>query len=270
MSWIDIGVNLADSRLDAEPVIQRAINAGIEKLVITGTNIQASYNALTLAKSHPKTLYTTAGVHPHHAKHFDHQTRTNLEKLANDKQVVAIGECGLDFNRNFSTPAQQLHAFEQQLQLASELSLPVFLHERDAFAEQVSLLKKYRSELVGGVAHCFTGDSEQMAQYLDLDLYIGITGWVCDTKRGQALRNAVSSLPLERLLIETDAPYLRPKGLPNNRKLDKGNNEPGYLPFIAAELSKLMGVELQALQQTCYDNTHTLFNKIKIGIGSEH
>ncbi|MEP0357524.1 MAG: TatD family hydrolase [Paraglaciecola sp.] len=270
MSWIDIGVNLADSRLDAEPVIQRAINAGIEKLIITGTSVQASSDALLLASKQPNTLYTTAGVHPHHAKDFTHKARTILKKLAKEKHVVAIGECGLDFNRNFSSPTQQLHAFEQQLQLASELGLPVFLHERDAFEAQIKLLKQYRHMLVGGVAHCFTGNLAQMNQYLDLGLYIGVTGWVCDTKRGQTLREAVPFLPLENLLLETDAPYLRPKGLPNNRKLDKGNNEPAYLPFIAAELASLMNIDKVKLQQTSYNNTHNLFTKIKLGCKNEH
>lgn len=270
MSWIDIGVNLTDSRLDADPVIQRAVNAKVEKLIITGTSLQASSKAITLANNRPSTLYTTAGVHPHNAKDFNHQARFSLERIASEKQVVAIGECGLDFNRNFSTPTQQLHAFEQQLQLACELDLPVFLHERDAFDEQIKLIKKYRHKLVGGVAHCFTGNLSQMNQYLDLGLYIGITGWVCDTKRGQDLREAVPYLPLKSLLLETDAPYLRPKGLSNNRKLDKGNNEPAYLPFIATELAALMNIDKVKLQQTCYNNTLNLFSKIKLGINSEH
>jgi TatD DNase family protein len=179
---------------------------------------------------------------------------------------VAIGECGLDFNRNFSTPEQQLLAFEQQLKLACELDLPVFLHERDAFDPQIELLTKYHKELKGGVVHCFTGNIEQMSRYLDLGLYIGITGWVCDLKRGQALRDAVKSLPLNRILLETDAPYLRPKGLANNRKVDNGNNEPAYLPYIAEEVAGLMATDINTIQVASLNNTQTLFNILRMRV----
>ncbi|MFT2089431.1 TatD family hydrolase [Paraglaciecola sp. 2405UD69-4] len=270
MSLVDIGVNLTDKRLERTAVIERAINASVSKMIVTGSSLESSKEARTISTQYQNTLYCTAGVHPHHAKEYTEQTTTELRALTAHPEVVAIGECGLDFNRNFSTPTEQLYAFEQQLQLACDLKLPVFLHERDAFDEQIKLLKQYRTGLVGGVAHCFTGSSEQMAAYLDLDLYIGITGWFCDPKRGQALREAIPSLPLKNLLLETDAPYLRPKGLANNRKLDKGNNEPAYLPYIAAELANLMEIEQQELQQASYYNTCKLFPKIEAGIESEY
>ena len=259
MSWIDIGVNLTDPRLEQYPVIERALNADIKQMIITGTSLKKSVQALSIANEYPYILSSTAGVHPHHAKEFSDQTRSELETLAKQNQVVAIGECGLDFNRNFSTQTQQIHAFEQQLQLACELGLPVFLHERDAFDTQIKLLTQYRDKLVGGVAHCFTGNQQQMKTYLDLDLYIGITGWVCDIKRGEDLRHAVASLPLEKVMLETDAPYLRPKTLPNDRKLDKGNNEPAYLPYVAKELANLMCVDLATLQKASCNNAHRLF-----------
>lgn len=260
MSWCDIGVNFTDRRLVFEPVLERALAADVKHIIITGTNVDKSQQAIQLAEQHPNHLLVTAGVHPHDASQFTIQTKEKLRTLANSKRVVAIGECGLDFNRNFSTPAEQLFAFEQQLKLASELGLPVFLHERDAFDAQIELLSKYRKELKGGVVHCFTGDIEQMNRYLDLDLYIGITGWVCDLNRGQALREAVKSLPLNRILLETDAPYLRPKGLANNRKIDNGNNEPAYLPYVAAEVASLMTIEINSLQIASQDNTVALFN----------
>jgi TatD DNase family protein len=260
MSWSDIGVNFTDKRLLFEPVFERALSAGVSHIIITGTNIDKSRQAIQLAEQYPNHLSTTAGVHPHDASQFSIETTNELQTLAKSKHVVAIGECGLDFNRNFSTPTEQLFAFEQQLKLACELSLPVFLHERDAFEVQIELLRKYHEALKGGVVHCFTGDIEQMKRYLDLGFYIGITGWVCDLKRGQALREAVQSLPLDRILLETDAPYLRPKGLTNNRKVDKGNNEPAYLPFIAQEVANLMATDIKTLQLASHTNTQALFN----------
>ena len=260
MSWCDIGVNFTDKRLIFGPVFERALAADVSHIIITGTNLDKSQQAIQLAQQYPNHLWTTAGVHPHDASQFTTQTIDDLRTFAKSTRVVAIGECGLDFNRNFSTPEQQCFAFEQQLKLACELGLPVFLHERDAFEVQIELLTQYRQDLHGGVVHCFTGDIEQMKRYLDLGLYIGITGWICDLKRGQALRDAVKLLPLDRILLETDAPYLRPKGLANNRKVDNGNNEPAYLPYIAGEVADLMETEIKVLQLASQVNTQALFN----------
>ncbi|WP_158973102.1 TatD family hydrolase [Paraglaciecola sp. L3A3] len=264
MYWCDIGVNFTDNRLAVEPVLARAVDAKVQQIIITGTSEALSCEALDLTRSHPTHLFATAGVHPHHSKEFNSKTLDTLRQLASSPQVVAIGECGLDFNRNFSSPEQQLHAFEQQLKLACELQLPVFLHERDAFEQQIKLLEKYQTELVGGVAHCFTGNRQQMSKYLDLGFYIGITGWVCDPKRGESLRHAIQELPIQRLLLETDAPYLRPKGLANNRKLDKGNNEPAYLPYVAEQVATIMNVDINTLNQACITNTQSLFGLPKV------
>ena len=264
MHWFDIGVNLTNQRFDIEPVLKRAGEAGVESILITGTSVDESHSALEICQQYSNSLYCTAGVHPHHASEFNQQSYAALFNLCQHPNVLAVGECGLDFNRNFSSPEQQLHAFEQQLILASELQLPVFLHERDAFAEQITLLKKYRKSLTGGVVHCFTGDVVQMRAYLELDLYIGITGWLCDPIRGEALRDAVLELPLERLMLETDAPYLRPKGLAKNRLVDHGNNEPAYLPYIAGQLANIMELDMQTIKQHSYINSQTLF-----GLGSQ-
>lgn len=266
MSWCDIGVNFTDRRLIFEAVLERALSADVSHIIITGTNIDKSQQAIHLAQQYPTHLSATVGVHPHDASQFSIETIDEIKTLAKSSCVVAIGECGLDFNRNFSTPEQQLYAFEQQLKLACELELPIFLHERDAFEEQLKLLTKYHKELKGGVVHCFTGDIGQMQRYLDLGLYIGVTGWVCDLSRGQALREAVKSLPLSRILLETDAPYLRPKGLPKNRKLDNGNNEPAYLPYIAQEIAGLMATDIRAIQLASQTNTRTLFNITNVNI----
>ncbi|MGK0383068.1 MAG: TatD DNase family protein [Flavobacteriales bacterium] len=268
MSWCDIGVNFTDKRLFFEPVFERALAVDVSHIIITGTNLDKSQQAIQLAQQYPNHLWTTVGVHPHDASQFTTQTIDDLRNLAKSTRVVAIGECGLDFNRNFSTPEQQCFAFEQQLKLACELGLPVFLHERDAFEVQIELLTQYRQDLHGGVVHCFTGDIEQMKRYLDLGLYIGITGWICDLNRGQALRHAIKSLPLDKILLETDAPYLRPKGLANNRKVDNGNNEPAYLPYIAREVAGLMETDIKVLQLASQVNTQALFNISNINADS--
>lgn len=254
-NWFDIGVNLTDKRLEPGSTIESALSVGVKKIAVTGTSIEASNDALALCKKFSAQLVCTAGIHPHYAKDVTDNYLQQLTELAGDPLVVAIGECGLDFNRNFSPADAQLAVFEQQLNLASDLSMPVFLHERDAFEQQLSLLKKYQNRLTGGVVHCFTGTLEQMQRYLELGLYIGITGWVCDPKRGDALREAVSKLPLERVLLETDAPYLMPKTLKSKSR----NNQPANLPHIAETVSTLMKVEVHQLQKHSFQNAMTLF-----------
>jgi TatD DNase family protein len=172
--------------------------------------------------------------------------------------VVAIGETGLDFYRNLSTPAQQISAFEQQLELACQLQLPVFLHERDAFETQRTLLQRYRDRLAGGVQHCFTGDRTALFAYLDLGLYIGITGWICDERRGLELQSLVKHIPLDRLLIETDSPYLLPRDLrprPATRR-----NEPRFLGHIAQRIAELTATDPTRIQHQTTANALQLFN----------
>ena len=180
-------------------------------------------------------LTATVGVHPHHANEYNNQSTAELSALAKHKNVVAIGETGLDFNRNFSTKPDQISAFESQLELAAKTQLPLFMHERDAAKQQLEILREYRDNFSQGVIHCFTGDRDSLFSYLDLDLHIGITGWICDEKRGKELKELVSNIPLKRLMIETDAPYLLPKTItkkPKNRR-----NEPAYLPWVLKEIA---------------------------------
>ncbi|MDF2178737.1 TatD family hydrolase [Aliiglaciecola sp. CAU 1673] len=255
MAWFDIGVNLTSSRFsqDLSAVIERAESADVLFLLITGTNLDHSGEAALLAQQWKQ--YSTAGIHPHYASEATEDFAESLRSLAALPCVKAIGECGLDFNRNFSSKEDQVRVFEQQLELACELALPVFLHERDAFKEQIALLKRYRPGLVGGVAHCFTGDQAQMEAYLELDLHIGITGWLCDERRGQALRDAVVHLPLNRLLLETDAPYLAPRHV--RPKIER--NEPRYLPVIAEVLSALTNTPVATLEKQSLANSLSLF-----------
>jgi len=257
---IDIGVNLTNKRFnkDLVEVIDNAKQAGLTKLIVTGTNIQESEQALTLAQTHPDFLYSTAGVHPHDASTFTPETYNTLKKLASQPQVKAIGECGLDFNRNFSTPVEQEHAFIQQLELAVECQLPVFMHERDASERFIKLLTPYIKQLPNAVVHCFTGSKSALEAYLALDLHIGITGWICDERRGEHLLDLVKIIPDDRLMIETDSPYLLPRSM--RPKPKSSRNEPKYLPYIAQAIANAREQDLQAFILSTEKTTNAFFN----------
>jgi len=238
---IDIGANLTNKAFtaDLERVIERARSAGVATIVVTGTSLIASRAAVSLASGRAPTLYATAGVHPHDASSFSEGTLEELRALAADPAVRALGECGLDYNRNFSPRAAQLHAFEAQLELATQLKLPVFVHDREAHEDMLALLRRYRDRVSGAVVHCFTGERHELHAYLDLDLHIGITGWICDERRGLHLRELVRNIPADRLMLETDAPYLLPRTLkpaPAHRR-----NEPAFLPLVLQAVAQATG-----------------------------
>jgi len=260
-SYIDIGVNLTGSsfRSDLDDVIQRALDAGVSQMIVTGTDIDHSRRALELEKRYPGILKSTAGVHPHHAGEFDPSDISVLRELCARESVVAVGECGLDYNRNYSTPADQRAVFAVQLQLACELGLPVFLHQRDAHDDFVSMINEYVDELSGAVAHCFTGTGDEAAEYLAMGMYIGVTGWICDERRGRGLQQAVRGIPLEKIMLETDAPYLLPRDLGRDA-VQKRRNEPCYLPHICAATAKYMGVEHQRMALSSVENTRRFFS----------
>lgn len=259
-SYADIGVNLTASafRDDCDAVIERALQAGVRLMIVTGTSLEASEQAIRLAERYDDCCYATAGIHPHHASEYTPSCDSELLAMYRHPKVVAAGECGLDFNRNFSPPGAQRLAFEAQLQLAVEAGLPVFLHQRDAHAGFLQLLRQYRGGLRNAVAHCFTGDSGQLRDYLALDMYIGITGWISDPRRGEALRQAVRELPLERLLLETDAPYLLPADLPAP-PVKKRRNEPYLLPVVAEALARAMQCGLSEIRAAAWRNTQAFF-----------
>ncbi len=258
-SYIDIGINLGNKRLlpRAGELIDAAAAVGVEGLVVTATSLHHSQLAQQLCRDLPRALGCTCGVHPHDASEWNETTRQEIAQLARDRSVVAIGETGLDFNRNFSPREKQLEAFEAQLELAAELQLPVFLHQRDAMEEFLALLSAYRDRLPGAVAHCFTEGREALFRLLDLDCHVGITGWVCDERRGQALREAVPHIPAGRLMLETDAPYLLPRDL-ENPPGDK-TNRPEYLPHIAATVARLQRKPLPQLAREAWDNSIAFF-----------
>ncbi len=256
---IDIGINLTNKRFekDLPLVIENAKLAGVNGLMVTGTSIEESQQAVELCLQYPNYLYCTAGIHPHDAKTFDDSSLESLRKLAANEQVKAIGECGLDFNRNFSTPTDQEYAFVQQLELAAELQLPVFMHERDANSRFISLLKPYINQLPNAVLHCFTGSQSDLESCLELDLHIGITGWICDERRGTDLIDLVKLIPENRLMIETDAPYLLPRSM--RPKPKSSRNEPKYLPYIAEAIANARGESLKELVQQTEQNSKLFF-----------
>ncbi|CCO80847.1 3'-5' ssDNA/RNA exonuclease TatD [Erwinia amylovora] len=255
----DIGVNLTSTQFakDRDKVVKRARGAGISGMLITGTNALESQQALSLARQHANYCWSTAGVHPHHASEWSAETAATLRRLAESPLVVAIGECGLDFNRNFSQPEQQVYAFNAQLALAAELSLPVFLHCREAHERFITILKPWLPSLKAAVLHCFTGARAELESCLAEGLSIGITGWICDERRGQELRELVPLIPADRLLLETDAPWLLPRDMrprPPSRR-----NEPCFLPHIVQQVALLRGDDVDELAAQTALNARALF-----------
>jgi TatD DNase family protein len=256
---IDIGINLSHDSFDPdrETVIAHAMQAGVVQMMVTGSNGESTRAAIALARAHRGRLFGTAGVHPHYSNELDQKLLYELQVLAAQPEVVAVGECGLDYFRDFSPRATQREAFHRQLELAALVKKPVFLHERDAHADFVAILREHRDGLVGGVAHCFTGNREQMMAYLELDLAIGITGWICDERRGAHLLPLMPEIPGDRLLLETDGPYLLPRDLPV--KPASRRNEPKYLPHIAMAVAQARGEPVETLAHNSTAATRRLF-----------
>ena len=256
---IDIGVNLTNSRFDKDraEVISRAQAAGVKGLILTGTSIEESQQAQLMAQQWPQYCYSTAGVHPHDAKTVTDLSLPPIRALALTPQVVAIGECGLDFNRDFSPRPQQEAVFEAQLALAAELNMPVFMHCRDAHERFMAILKPWRDKLPAAVLHCFTGSEQELKECLALDLHIGITGWVCDERRGTELREIIRHIPDDRLMIETDCPYLLPRDY--RPKPKSSRNEPRYLPHIASVIAQCRGQDASDVMLNSWATTRAFF-----------
>ncbi|MHC5786121.1 TatD family hydrolase [Pseudomonas idahonensis] len=240
MQLIDIGVNLTNPCFAEkhQAVLDRAYEAGICQLVLTGTSVEGSEQALELCQqldSNGQRLFATAGLHPHSASDWNADSSRRLRALLSEPRVRAVGECGLDFNRDFSPRPQQEKVLEEHLALAVELQLPVFLHERDANQRLLDILRDFRDRLPAAVVHCFTGEQRALFSYLDLDLHIGITGWICDERRGTHLHPLIRNIPRGRLMLESDAPYLLPRSL--RPKPKNGRNEPAYLTEVLREVA---------------------------------
>ena len=240
-SLIDIGANLAHHSFDddRDDVLQRAADAGVARIIVTGSSDDSNTRAAALAEANPGILYSTAGVHPHHASDYTEESDALIRSLVQNDVVVAVGECGLDYFRNFSPRDAQLDAFRRQLEIAKESHVPVFLHQRDAHDDFVEVLESALPDLTRAVAHCFTGEGESLHEYIAMGLYVGITGWICDERRGQHLHDIVSVIPDDRLLIETDAPYLLPRTIQPKPKTRR--NEPAYLTEVLNTVAEARG-----------------------------
>ncbi|HET9484105.1 MAG TPA: TatD family hydrolase [Xanthomonadales bacterium] len=251
---VDIGANLTHEsfRHDFDAVLERARRHHVAALVVTGASAAGSEQARALAAAHPGVLWATAGVHPHHAADYTAETDALLRGLAREPAVVAVGETGLDYHRDYAPRDAQLFAFERQLEIALDTGKPLFLHQRDAHDDLVAVLKPVRDRIARAVVHCFTDDRRALFACLDLDLHVGITGWICDERRGTHLRELVKEIPANRLMLETDAPYLLPRTLrpvPSHRR-----NEPAFLPHIVEEVARDRG---EAVEVTARNTTAT-------------
>ena len=254
---IDIGVNFHSSQLkglDAE-LLSRAAAAGVTHILATGTSLRASELALEFAREHAR-VWATAGVHPHDASHWTDRSAAQFAPLWADAHVVAVGECGLDYNRMFSPIEAQRVAFGAQIDAAVRTGKPLFLHCRDAFDDFRAMLADAATAGAHGVVHCFTDGAREAEAFLELGFDVGITGWVTDAARGMALRDALRVIPLDRLHLETDAPYLRPKNAGKTRP----HNEPALLPFVAKAVAELKGVDVATVSTHATANSRRLFN----------
>ncbi|MGG0657210.1 TatD family hydrolase [Rummeliibacillus pycnus] len=259
-SLIDIGLNLTEKQFtkDREEVVERAIQNGVGQMILTGSSVAGSKESLQIAKQYPHILFSTAGIHPHDASEFHQEHIQELRQLAQHKEVIAIGECGLDFNRMYSPQKIQEVCFEAQLDLAKEMDMPLFLHVRDAQARFVEMMKNHQDQIEKSVVHCFTGNKTEVQELVSMGFHIGITGWICDERRGKELQEAVQYIPLDRLMIETDAPYLTPRTLKPKPK--HGRNEPAFLPHIIGEIAKYMGVSPEEIVKHSIENTQRFFH----------
>lgn len=259
MALIDIGANLAHESFDDDrtAVMARAHDAGVHHCVVTGSDRASNARAIALAAKIPLRLSATAGLHPHHADDWNAALAAQIHDAATAGSIVAVGETGLDYFRDLCPRASQRRAFVAQLEIAIETGLPVFLHQREAHADFRAILAEYRAALSRAVVHCFTDTAEALADYLALDTHIGLTGWICDERRGQALFEAVHAIPDDRLMIETDCPYLLPRTIrprPKSRR-----NEPAYLPFVCERVAQARNQSAAEVAQHSQANAARFF-----------
>lgn len=252
--YYDIGLNLFCRQFpDPLKILRDAEKEGVS-CILTGTDRGENQRIDAFVKENE--AYGTAGIHPHNADSARQEDFALIEKMITENpRIVAVGECGLDFDRMFSTKENQIRCLEKHILLAEKLDKPLFLHERSAAGDFVKRFKKHPEICKKSVVHCFTGNKETLEKYLQMGFSIGITGWICDDKRGKELREAVKRIPLDRILIETDAPYLTPKNVPGLGRI----NVPQNIVYVARELAKHMGVEEEVLIQNAKANTERIF-----------
>jgi len=256
---IDIGANLTHPELynQLDKIVENLKAANIKKVIITSSNLGDTKTALDIINLYPDLFYTTIGFHPHNAKDFSLEDIDKIHEYGKDKKIVAIGECGLDYYREYSTKEQQIYCFEEQLSIAESLKLPLFLHERHAHKDFTKILKSHINKIKNCVVHCFTGTENELKVYLDMGCYIGITGWISDTNRGKHLHDLLEYIPEDRLMIETDAPYLIPHNLPFKHN---GINEPSFLNFVAQTIAECLNKDINVIKEVTYNNTKKFFS----------
>lgn len=262
-NYIDIGINLTNRQFhnDADDIIQNALDADVVQMILTGTSVKNSEESARIAAAYPGVLYSTAGIHPHDAKSFDGQSIAKLKALLQKKHVVSVGECGLDFDRDFSPRDKQEQCYKAQLELAISVQKPLFLHERAAFNRFVAITNEYLPQLPKAVVHCFTGSLQEAKTYLYQGFYLGFTGAISDTNRFAHLKEVVQYVPLDRLLIETDAPFMLPKNVPKTMltKYHERRNEPAFLPYVAGTIAQFKGVGLEVIAKHSTENAKAFF-----------
>lgn len=261
--YIDIGINLTNRQFqnDADDIIQNALDADVVQMILTGTSVKNSEESARIAAAYSGVLYSTAGIHPHDAKSFDGQSTAKLKALLKMKHVVSVGECGLDFDRDFSPRDKQEQCYKAQLELAIAVQKPLFLHERAAFNRFVAITNEYLPQLPKAVVHCFTGSLQEAKTYLDQGFYLGFTGAISDTNRFAHLKEVLQYVPLDRMLIETDAPFMLPKNVPKTMltKYHERRNEPAFLPYVAGTIAQYKGVGLDVIAKHSTENAKAFF-----------
>ncbi len=256
---------------DRDEVIRRAEDAGIGYIIDIGSSLPGSKKALELSRQH-NFIYATVGLHPHEADKFDDEIKASIEKLAREDRVVAIGETGLDYYKNYSKTENQKTLFRYLVKLAKDLGLPLVIHSRQAQEDTLKILNEVLP--IKAVVHCFSGDEDFLRKCLDLDFFISFTCNItypaklskngrdpaCGNKpverdnRAQDLRTLVKLTPLDRLMLETDAPFLSPEGLRGKR------NEPAYVKFLAEEIARIKEIAFEEVARVTTDNARRFFN----------
>jgi len=258
--FIDIACNFTHESFkeNLKTVIKNAEIQKVNKFVLLCASLKDLEPIKKIQESSPEKFFISAGIHPHNAKEVLKISYQDLLKKLAFSKPHAIGETGLDYFRNISSPEIQRESFKMHIDIAKELNLPLYLHQRESHQDFIKIIKENLNNFPKFVVHCFTGTQEELDDYLDLGAYIGLTGWICDAKRNVDLRQSIKNIPLEKLMLETDCPYLIPKNLPD--KPAKNINEPKYLPHIANEISKLTGVDVEELCSATHDNAVKFFN----------
>jgi TatD DNase family protein len=262
-NYIDIGINLTNKQFndDADKIIKNAQANGVAQMLLTGTSIRNSETSSQIAQQYPGVLYSTAGIHPHDAKSFDNHSIAKLKSLLQKPHVVSVGECGLDFDRDFSPRPMQESCYKAQLDLSIEIQKPLFLHERAAHQRFMSITEDYLPKLPKAVVHCFTGSLSEAKTYLDKGFYLGFTGAISDVKRFAQLKDVLQYIPLDRLLIETDAPFMLPKNVPKDEltKYNERRNEPAFLPYVAKTIAEFKKISLDSVAEASTKNAKAFF-----------